>query len=309
MNEQMEAIFQEQRPFLLGLAMRILGGCADAEDIVQEAFLRWKSVDIREIDSPKAYLTTILTRLCLNYLSSARNRREILVDTIQSSSFEPWQYSPEGDLADALSDALDALLAQLSPNERVVFMLREAFEFSYDEVARIVGLSSDNCRQLSKRARDHISRREVRFAPNPAQEERALHTFLSACQTGDFSALIAALSEDVELCKDSDDERFPAPAPLVGRDVVAEAISTLFAPGTVGSIEQEIFAFGNQTILFQHVEHKRQRAIMIRVDGEQIRGITVIKCPLRLRRMRLLLSGSEAGLEPQRRFYPENSEI
>ena len=165
---EMAAVFDERRPLLFSIAYRMLGSVSEAEDIVQEAFLRWHraSLDETGIDSPKAYLSTVVTRLSIDHLRPARVRREryvgqwlpepLLTDTVPD-------VSEHAVLADSLSMAFLILLESLSPVERAVFLLHDVFGYGYDEIAQIVGKSEQNCRQLAVRARRRLEERRPRF--------------------------------------------------------------------------------------------------------------------------------------------------
>ena len=161
-----DEIFQQYRPLLFSIAYRMLGGVADAEDIVQEAFVRWQRASGVEVRSPKSYLSTVVTRLCLDHLRSAKVRREEYVG--------PWlpeplltDESPDVaetiELDETLSMAFLVLLEWLTPVERAVFLLREVFDYGYGKIARIVGKGEANCRQIARRARESVAARRPRF--------------------------------------------------------------------------------------------------------------------------------------------------
>src|SRR5204863_4858154 len=140
--------------------------------------VRWNSVEFEKVESPKAFLATILTRLCINHLNSARVRAEVSLDALEPDIFtEQTSSAQTQDLSDSLSEAFNLLVQKLSTNERIVFLLREVFEFEYDEIADILSLTPDNCRQLLKRARDHISGNRTRFEAPAALVDSALRAF------------------------------------------------------------------------------------------------------------------------------------
>jgi RNA polymerase sigma-70 factor (ECF subfamily) len=193
--------FQTYRPLLFSIAYRMTGSASEAEDIVQDSYLRYRAADQEEIRSPKSYLSTIVTRLALDHLKSARVQREQYIG--------PWLPEPilTGDGASAalqhveqresLATAFLVLLETLSPSERAVFLLREVFEYEYAEIARMLGVSTANCRQLFHRAQARLAERRRRFEPSREAQQRLLERFLRACQVGDIAALTEVLTEDV----------------------------------------------------------------------------------------------------------------
>src|SRR4029453_12165069 len=192
--------FDEHRAALFAVAYRMLGSVADAEDIVQDAFLRWREAPRDDVESPRAYLTTIVTRLCIDHLRSARGRREEYVG--------PWLPEPvvaveppaePGEMAESCSMAFLVLLESLTPAERAALLLREVFDYEYAEVATILGKSEANCRQLVRRARERIAKGRPRFDASVAQREQMTERFMAACATGDMEGLLGLLSDDITL--------------------------------------------------------------------------------------------------------------
>lgn len=189
--------FRELTPLLLSLAYRMLGSVADADDIVQDAFVRWQAAPDAEIRSPKAYLTTIVTRLCIDARRSARSRREQYFGAwLPEPLLEAAATSPEAApaaLAESLSAAFLVLLEALSPVERAVYLLHHVFDLEYAEIAPIVGKSEENCRQLARRAKEAISARPSRFAPTREERQRLASEFAAACRDGSLERLTQAL--------------------------------------------------------------------------------------------------------------------
>ncbi|HEX8746521.1 MAG TPA: sigma-70 family RNA polymerase sigma factor, partial [Pyrinomonadaceae bacterium] len=177
-------IFNEHRRLLFSLAYRMLGSVADAEDMVQETFLRWQAAPEEEIKAPKAYLSTIVTNLCINHLTSARRRREEYVGPwlpeplIADESQDPMRNIQ---MADSLSMAFMVLLESLTPTERACFLLREVFDYEYEEIASMVGKSEANCRQMVSRARLHVRERRPRFDVSSEKKTRLTEQFMQAC--------------------------------------------------------------------------------------------------------------------------------
>jgi RNA polymerase sigma-70 factor (ECF subfamily) len=216
-------VFSEHRPLLFSIAYRMLGSVMDAEDAVQETFLRWDGSAEEAVRSPKAYLSTVVTRLCIDQLRSAKTKREQYIG--------PWLPEPliteetaaideHLATADSLSMAFLVLLERLSPVERAVFLLREVFDYPYDEIAQIVGKSEANCRQMAHRAKSHVKGGQ-RFEPTPEQLEEISERFLRATAEGDIDGLIDLLTEDVTVWSDGGGVVAAALNPIQGPDRVA----------------------------------------------------------------------------------------
>lgn len=196
--------FNEHRPQLFGLAYRMLGSVSEAEDIVQEAYLRWEGAQHDEIDSPRAFLNTVVSRLAIDYLRSARVRRETYVGQWLPEPLVEDQRSPADSaaLAESLSTALLLMLESLSPPERAAYILREAFDYSYADIAEVLKSNEAQCRQLAKRARDRITQRKQRFDTSLNDCATLTDQFLKATMQGDLEALIQTLSDDAALYSD-----------------------------------------------------------------------------------------------------------
>ncbi len=191
MNDQGLATFEEHRRLLHAIAYRMLGSRADAEDVLQEARIKWMA-EQDGVETPRAWLVTIVSRLCLDQLGSARNRRETYVGEWLP---EPMVTGPDSDPAH-VSMAFMVLLERLSPAERAAFLLSDVFDYGYAEVGKILGKSEAACRQLSARARKHV--KEARPRPvDRAEHARAMGMFVNACVTGDLAALEQLLATDV----------------------------------------------------------------------------------------------------------------
>ena len=209
------AAFEEWRPLLFGIAYRMLGSAADAEDVVQDASLRWLRRNDHEVESVRAYLVTIVTRLCLDQLNSARSRRVTYAG--------PWLPEPvlvdeedAAEQADSLSLAFLVLLEELTPLERAAYLLHDIFGYSFEEVARSLGRSPAACRQLGARARKRIEERRQRFDADLRQGRALTDRFLAACATGDLSGLLSMLSDDVVVWTDGGGKVRAAMRPVVG---------------------------------------------------------------------------------------------
>jgi RNA polymerase sigma-70 factor (ECF subfamily) len=226
--DERAAVFTETRPLLFSIAYRMLGSVADAEDVVQEAYLRWQRTPDLDVREPRAYLTTVVTRLAINELRSARAKRETYVG--------PWlpeplvtEHAPDSsasvELAESLSMAFLVMLERLSPIERAVLLLHDVFDFDHAEIARIVDKSEANCRQLLARAKKRVVADEARFDADREQAARLAERFTDAARAGDLDGMLAVLSDDITLWADGGG-KVPGAAlrPIHGADTVARFI-------------------------------------------------------------------------------------
>jgi len=248
--------YEQLRPLMFSIAYRMLGRASEAEDVVQEAFLRYHRAQSGEagkagIDSPKAYLSSITTRLCIDYLRSARVRREaysgewlpepLLTDDPLTGATGP-DPARLAEQADSLSMAFLLLLERLSPVERAVFLLHDVFSYGYDEIARIVGKSEDNCRQLATRARRHVGEHKPRFEASRDKREELAARFFGAVGDGDMDGLVAMLAADVVVYGDSGGTPPSWPRPIVGRDrVVRLLLGLVIRPAEVNGQAGALF--------------------------------------------------------------------
>lgn len=217
-------LFTEHRPLLFGIAYRMLGSVAEAEDAVQDVYVRWQDADAGAIRSAKAWLVAAITRLCIDRLRSARRQREEyfgvwLPEPLvqQAGTVE----EPNAALADSLSTAFLLLLETLTPDERAVFLLHEAFGYRHGEIAELVGKTEANCRQLIRRAREKLAQDRERPRAESAQAETLVQRFLAASRAGNVDELLAVLSTDAVLRTDGGGRVQAAPAPIVGSDRIA----------------------------------------------------------------------------------------
>lgn len=224
------AAFREHRPLLFSIAYRMLGSASDAEDVVQDAYLRWERADTAAVRSPRSYLSTTVTRLAVDHLRSARVRREVYVG--------PWLPEPlvgvdahdplaETALAESLSTAFLVLLERLTPTQRAAFLLREVFGFDFPEIARILETSEANARQLAQRAKQHIAAGRPRFESDAKQADELARRFLTASTTGDLHGLIALLADDAVAWADGGGKFQAARRPVIGADRVARFVAAV----------------------------------------------------------------------------------
>ncbi|HMA33076.1 MAG TPA: RNA polymerase sigma-70 factor [Chloroflexia bacterium] len=214
--------FETYRPLLFGIAYRMLASASEAEDIVQEAYLRYHAAPAGEIRTLKAYLTTIVTHLCLDHLKSARVQREQYVG--------PWLPEPlittDAGLTplqtleqqESIALAFLVLLECLTPQERAVFLLHDVFDYTTPEIAEVLGKSAANCRQIVHRARERLAERRRRFAPAPVVHRRLTEQFLVACTQGDVAGLTTLLAQDVTTWSDGGGRVTAARNLILGRE-------------------------------------------------------------------------------------------
>jgi RNA polymerase sigma-70 factor, ECF subfamily len=222
-----QPVYEELRPLLFSLAYRMVGSTSDADDIVQEAFLRFHREARRgtDIASPKAWLSTVTTRLAINHVQSARVRRERYVGTWLP---EPLVTEPEpaearhAKTADSLSLAFLVLLESLGPVERAVFLLREVFDYGYEEIAAVVGKSPDNCRQIAVRARRQVQARKPRFEASHRKRQELARRFFEAVQADDTQGLVRLLADDVVVYGDGGGKAPASLRPVYGRERVVQ---------------------------------------------------------------------------------------
>ena len=278
-------IFQQHRPLLFSIAYRMLGSVADAEDTVQEAFVRWQQVSVTEVRSPKSYLSAVVTRLCLDHLRSEKVRREEYVG--------PWLPEPlltDGsldvaetvELDETLSMAFLVLLERLTPVERAVFLLREVFDYDYAEIARIVAKSEANCRQIARRARESVAARRPRFEVSPEQEERLMDSFLEACSDGDMESLLALLSEDVILYSDGGGKVRAALNPIYGPEKVSRFLLGILGKTPPGFSTKIVWINGHPGVI-GYVDDQPMSAVALEATVDRIQTIRIVVNPEKLK--------------------------
>jgi RNA polymerase sigma-70 factor (ECF subfamily) len=276
----------ELRPLLFSLAYRMVGGVGEAEDLVQEAFVRFHRAP-DEVESPKAFLTTVVTRLAIDHLRSARVRRESYVG--------PWL--PEPLVRDAapgpaerveddetLSLAFLTLLERLSPVERAVYVLHELFGYGHGEIAEVVGKSSANCRQILARARRHVERGRPRFEPSRPEREALLARFLDAIRAGDVQALIDLLAADAVSYADGGGKARATRLPIYGAAKVARLwakLGTDQAPAALRLADVN----GQPGVVGIDAEGRAVGVLTLEVDGGRVRSVWAVVNPDKLSRV------------------------
>jgi RNA polymerase sigma-70 factor (ECF subfamily) len=274
--------FQQYRPLLFSIAYRMLGSVAEAEDVLQDAYLRVQAHAAEPIEKPKYYLTTIVTRLCLNYLSAARTQREQylgpwLPEPILTED-KPELVNPAEQAVthDSISIAFLLLLESLLPAERAVFLLREVFDYKYREIAGMLGKSEAACRQLFRRAKRHIAEHQPRFKATPQQHERLLRNFIKVIELGEIESFLQLLAEDVTLLPDGGGERGAAIRVLRGREAVAAFVLGTYRLAPKNLQYDLTMLNGQQAILARTAEGRPYFAVFIYSEDEAVNLIHVI---------------------------------
>jgi RNA polymerase sigma-70 factor (TIGR02957 family) len=276
--------FQALRPRLFGIAYRMLGSATDAEDVLQDAWLRWQAVDRAEVRSAEAFLVRMVTNLCLTALDSARARREVYVG--------PWLPEPVltagGDLGplddavqrESVSFALLALLERLTPAERAVYVLREAFGYSAREVAELIGTSEANVRQLHSRARRHVALDEKRTV-DPATWLDLVQRFFAAARDGDVAGLESMLADDVVSAADGGGVVSAARRPVEGREKVARYLVGVLAKFTDG-LENMLLEVNGETAIVSRRDGALVSVWFVETDGVVVQGLRLVSNPDKL---------------------------
>ncbi|WP_201393770.1 RNA polymerase sigma-70 factor [Ktedonobacter sp. SOSP1-85] len=283
-SETTTQIFEQYRVLLFSIAYRMLGSATDAEDIVQEAFLRWMQEAREEVQSSRAYLSTIVVRLCINQLRSARAQREVYVG--------PWLPEPIATdlrpelvdttvLAESLSFAFLIMLEKLGPLERAAFLLHEVFEYPYSEIAVVIGKSEANCRQIFHRAQQHLGERSPRFNVSHEQQERITDQFMRASNGGDMQGLLNLLTEDIVFTGDSGG-KVRLGHRVRGRDKVAHGSIAGLRPllSIMQSRREEV---NGQPAIVGYVDGRPYGVLLLDIEGERIRNIYAVANPDKLR--------------------------
>jgi RNA polymerase sigma-70 factor, ECF subfamily len=288
MANQGAELFEKHRGLLFGIAYRMLGSVTDAEDMVQETFLRWQKNSPTEIKSAEAWLVTVVTRLSINHLKLARVRREEYV-----GSWLPEPVIPEDtpnprenvQQAESLSIAFLVILETLSPTERAVYLLKEVFGYKFGEVARMVQKSEPNCRQLLRRARRRIDERCPRFKSSPDRHKRLAEAFLEATNRGDMKGLLAVLSEDVTLITDGGAAARAPRRPIVGADAVSRLLLQGAPREAAASTVTRLASVNGWPGFLAYRGQTPRAAVAFDIDGDRIRTIYLMANPEKLARL------------------------
>lgn len=277
-------LFVQYRALLFSIAYRLLGSATDAEDIVQEAFIRWMQNDAHEARSPKAYLSTIVVRLCIDQLRSARERREVYVGPWLPEPIATGQRQELVDipvLAESLSFAFLVLLENLAPLERVVFVLREVFDYDYAEIAAMVEKSEANCRQIFHRAQQRLEERRSRFAVSREQQQRVTQQFLSASTGGNMQGLLNLLTEEAVFTGDGGG-RVRIGHRVRGPNKVARGTLAGLRP-LLSVMQARIEEINGQPAIVGYLDGRPYGVVLLDLEGERIRNIYAVLNPDKLR--------------------------
>jgi RNA polymerase sigma-70 factor (ECF subfamily) len=290
-NDSRETLrgFNEHRRRLLAIAYRMLGSAGDAEDIVQEAFIRWQQTSKGKIVSPEAFLVTVVSRLCINHLHSARIRREQyfgswLPEPVSTGySDDPFSISQ---MDESLSTAFLVLLERLSPMERAVFLLREVFDYEYSEISGMLEQNEANCRQILGRARRRLKENRPRFKPSAQQHRELLQQFMEASSRGDMDGLLALISNDIVLYADGGGKATAVPNPIYGAHNVvrflAGAQKKLLPPGLI----RRMTHINGQPGIVTYLDGRPFGALTVKVLDGRIRNIYIVSNPDKLTGLR-----------------------
>jgi len=274
--------FVAHRNLLFTVAYEMLGSAADAEDVLQETWLRWVGVDLDTVRDHRAYLVRITTRQALSRLRTLRRRKESYVG--------PWLPEPlltapdvaeDADLAESVSMAMLLVLETLTPTERAVFVLREVFDLEYDEIAAAVGKSPAAVRQVAHRARTHVAARRPREVVSAAETRGAIEAFQRAVETGDLRPLLDILAPDVVLLADGGGVVQAAVVPVVGTVAVANLLGRIGAAGSV----QPAHVNGYPALIIR-IDGEVAGVLAVRMEGGLITGLYAVRNPEKLSHLR-----------------------
>jgi len=285
------AELQALRPLIFSIAYRMLGSVAEAEDVVQEAFLRFHRAQEEgaAVEAPKAWLAAVATRLAIDHLRSARVRREAYVG--------PWLPEPvveekepamarHVEMAESLSMAFLVILEALSPVERAVFLLREVFDYGYDEIAAVVDKSEDNCRQIFARAKRHIDAGQPRYEASPEKRDALAQRFFAACENGDLAGLVQLLAADATFFGDGGGKAAATLNPVRGRDPVARLFQGFHTKGRqVGLQVRRVLVNGQEGALFVDAEGRLISVLALEIADGVVQTIRAVVNPDKLQHL------------------------
>jgi RNA polymerase sigma-70 factor, ECF subfamily len=282
------ATFDQYRGLLFSIAYRMLGSVADAEDMLQESFIRWQQAVDDEVRSPRAFLVTIITRLCINQLQSARVQREEYVGEWLP---EPLVTDPKTDplgllkIDESLSMAFLLLLERLTPLERAVFLLREVFEYDYPEIAKILAQTEANCRQILRRAKRHVGEMRRRFDASAQAQNDLLKSFLQAVRKGELEKLVELLASDVALYSDGGGKAIALPSLVEGAENVARSIFNSMSTLVPKNLAIRLAQINGEPGFVSYLNGKPFSAFTLHGSNGQIQAIYVVTNPQKLSRL------------------------
>ncbi|MEV4112193.1 RNA polymerase sigma-70 factor [Nonomuraea sp. NPDC049695] len=277
--------FLAHRNLLFTVAYEMLGSAADAEDALQETWLRWVKIDMGQVSDQRAYLVRIVTRRSLDRLRVMKRRKEAYVG--------PWLPEPlltapdvaeDVELAESVSMALMLVLETLSPTERAVFVLREVFDIGYEEIAAAVGKTPATVRQIAHRARRHVDARRPREAVSPSQARAAVESFQRALETRDLQGLLDVLAPEVVLVSDGGGVKQAVPRPITGAGKVARMIVSGLGKADIALTSEPTVVNGNPALILR-VDGEIDGVIAVRVEDARITGLYYVRNPRKLTRI------------------------
>lgn len=278
------AVFNEHRGLLIGIAYRMLGSVQEAEDVVQDAYLRWRESGPERIENPRAYLTTIVTRLSIDVLRSARKQREQYVGEWLPEPFvADTRHPSEGlDLAESLSTAFLLMLERLNPTERAAFLLREVFDYPYEHIAEMLDKSEANCRQIVKRAKDHIQMSRQRFTAPREEHERLVLGFVAAVNSGDTSAIASLLTEDATFHADHGGKAAANKRTIFGPDKISRFLVGVQTRFTPENLEARLASVNGRLGVLMYEGGRPYTVFSVETDNGRIAAIYSMRNPDKL---------------------------
>lgn len=286
-----DTVFEARRGAMTGLAYRMLGSRAEAEDVVQDAWLRWRKVEAATVQEPGAFLNRVVTRLCLDRLKSARARREVYVgEWLPEPVLDAEALSPDsGDLDADLSVAFLLTLERLSPLERAAFLLHDVFDRPFSEVAAALDRSEAACRQLAARARAHVRHDRPRARPDPDTERRLTEAFMAAALTGDAEGLKALLAEDVVMHADGGGKANANLNPILGVEKSIRLIEGVLRkfPPPEGVTPRLARINGMAGIVLAHPDGRVHQTMALEIAGGRIVAVYTVRNPDKLKGLSL----------------------
>lgn len=282
MTPTVEEAFSSERARLFGVAYRMLGSASEAEDILQEAYLRARDTPVAALESPGAYFTTIVTRLCIDYKRSARVRRESYVGPWLPEPIATRTDSDPVERAERISQACLVVLESLSPLGRAAYVLREVFGYSYAEIAAVLDRDEPACRQLVRRAKQDVDERKPRFAPSREAHQRLVEGFAQTLMSGDVALVEALLSEDCAAISDGGGVQGVAKKPVEGRAKVARFFVNIYGRFTA-DCRVDVREINGWPALLGFVGGRLFNVLQIETDGAHIVRIRTTVNPEKLR--------------------------
>jgi RNA polymerase sigma-70 factor (ECF subfamily) len=274
------------RPLLFTIAYEMLGSATEADDVLQDSYLRWAAVDLATVRDTKSYLAQLVTRQALNSLRAGARRREDYVGPWLPEPLLLDEQDPSADvvLAESISMAMLVLLETLSPDERAVFVLREVFGFGYGEIAEAVGRPAPTVRQVAHRAREHVRARRKRFdTVDPERNAEITAQFLAAAAGGDVDALMTMLAPEATWTADSGGVVSAARRPVVGAEKVARAIAGLIRrAATMGALRVEMVTCNSAPAVLLYLGDQLEGVITLEIAGDKITNFYVMRNPQKL---------------------------